>query len=345
MIMSCLVSIIVPVYNVEAYLDRCLQSIAGQQGVSFEVILVDDGSTDSSAEICDSYSAADSRFKTIHKSNSGVSSARNIGLQYAEGEYVMFVDSDDALAPESLSRLMAVTDNGSVDMVVGGFISYLDSALEGVCVPSATSSYHEGEMCKFFENVMNEAGELMRGPWAKIYRRSVISLKGLRFNESLSYAEDKLFVYAFLVHAGCAAAVAAPVYEYYRRSGSLSWGKTTEKRAGQILEMLPEYYGVFTDLLSRFPDSERLGKVYHNDLFCGDLMRVFRIYMKKKTTLLTEGNLKMMYAIMDSDRMLTLFERKVPCQIFTVALYRLHSVKFTKVIYKMTSAVLSCIIS
>ena len=92
-------SIIVPVYNSEEYLSRCLDSILDQDMTSYEVILVDDGSTDSSALICDRYSATDPRFRTIHKPNGGVSSARNAGLNLAKGEYVMFVDSDDVLTP------------------------------------------------------------------------------------------------------------------------------------------------------------------------------------------------------------------------------------------------------
>ena len=98
-------SIIIPVYNAEDYLSRCLDSILNQAMNSYEVILVDDGSTDSSALICDRYSATDPRFRTVHKSNGGVSSARNAGLNLAKGEYIMFVDSDDALASDALEAL------------------------------------------------------------------------------------------------------------------------------------------------------------------------------------------------------------------------------------------------
>ena len=96
------ISIIVPVYNAEEYLSRCLDSILEQDMTSYEVILVDDGSTDSSSLICDRYSATDPRFRTIHKPNGGVSSARNAGLNLAKGEYLMFVDSDDYIADDML---------------------------------------------------------------------------------------------------------------------------------------------------------------------------------------------------------------------------------------------------
>ena len=98
------ISVIIPVYNAEEYLDACLASIQDQSMPSFEAIMVDDGSTDSSALICDRYSATDPRFKNIRKPNGGVSSARNAGLEIAQGEYVMFVDSDDALLPSAVPK-------------------------------------------------------------------------------------------------------------------------------------------------------------------------------------------------------------------------------------------------
>ena len=116
-------SIIIPVYNAEEYLDRCLESVVDQSFTSYEVILVDDGSSDSSPLICDRYSATDPRFRTIHKANGGVSSARNAGLNLAKGEYVMFVDSDDALLPDALERMFEeVVDE---DIVIGGYTTYI----------------------------------------------------------------------------------------------------------------------------------------------------------------------------------------------------------------------------
>ena len=101
-----LLSVIVPVYNVENYLSRCVDSILSQSGVTLEVLLVDDGSTDASGKICDSYAARDDRVKVIHKENGGLSSARNTGLDRASGDYVTFVDSDDYLEPEAYGPML-----------------------------------------------------------------------------------------------------------------------------------------------------------------------------------------------------------------------------------------------
>ena len=341
MIMDCRLSIVIPVYNVEDYLPRCLDSILSQKFSAFEVILVDDGSKDSSSEICDVYSVKDSRFRTLHKKNGGVSAARNSGLQLAKGEYVMFVDSDDALSPDSLEKMFEIVDNGNVDLVVGGFNSYLDTTLTDVYGPKSSSSNEH--IYSFFDDAMNEYGELFRSPWAKLYKRSIITRNSLSFNESLSYAEDKLFVYSYLCHIETAAMLQLPVYEYYRHSGSLSWGKTTERRAKQILDMLPHYFDIFKNLLNRFPDSDRLREVYHYDLFCGDLMRVFRIFIKMRTELLNEENLKMMYSMMDADAKLRLFERKVPCQVFCVALYKMTSIRVAVSVYRFLAGIISAI--
>ena len=130
-------SIIIPVYNAEEYLDRCLTSILEQEFVSYEVILIDDGSTDSSPLICDRYSATDSRFRTIHKKNGGVSSARNAGMALAQGEYVMFVDSDDRISPDALT-VMSDAARQDPDFVLGGVDIYQDDILYGPVLPSVS---------------------------------------------------------------------------------------------------------------------------------------------------------------------------------------------------------------
>ena len=144
------ISIVIPVYNAEGHLDKCLSSIVGQDMLSYEVILVDDGSTDSSPLICERYSATDPRFKTITKPNGGVSSARNAGLNVADGEYVMFVDADDALTPGALSTLDAATA-GFPDFVLGGFNVYEEDMFFGESVPVRSA----GMMDSFLADTMS----------------------------------------------------------------------------------------------------------------------------------------------------------------------------------------------
>lgn len=293
------ISIIIPVYNAGEYIERCLQSILGQTFGDIEVITVDDGSTDSSPEICDRFASLDPRVKSLHKANGGVSSARNHGLKAAEGEYVMFVDADDALSEGALSAFAGMIAKGSPDFILGSYNIFTNDEYDRFCCTGVSGHY--AELGDFLEDALGKSGELFRSPWAKAYRLSVIRGASLMFDESLCYAEDKLFVYSFLLHARSAAAVDVPVYEYYRRSGSLSWGRTDVRRASQILEMLPGYFMVLESLKLRYPESRSLAVVFHNDLFCGDIMRVFRVFMKFRTDLLTEGNVKRLYSMMDAD--------------------------------------------
>lgn len=113
-----MISVIVPVYNVEAYLDECVQSILGQSYTDFELILVDDGSTDNSGNMCDVYSRADSRIVVIHKANGGLSDARNTGTKVARGEYVTYIDSDDLVSADYLESLTGIIKDFNVDMAV-----------------------------------------------------------------------------------------------------------------------------------------------------------------------------------------------------------------------------------
>ena len=126
------VSVIIPVYNVEKYIRKCIESVCGQTYRNLEIILIDDGSPDKSGEICDEYAAADSRIKVIHLENGGVSRARNIGLDMATGKYIGFVDSDDYIRPGMYETLVDNMEKENVDTVICGFISVTE---EGDVLP------------------------------------------------------------------------------------------------------------------------------------------------------------------------------------------------------------------
>lgn len=113
-----MISIIIPVYNVEQYLDKCLQSVINQTYQDIEIILVDDGSSDSSGILCDKWKEKDSRIKVIHKSNGGLSNARNVGIEQANGEYLMFIDSDDIVANDLCKVLFEMLKNNHADISI-----------------------------------------------------------------------------------------------------------------------------------------------------------------------------------------------------------------------------------
>lgn len=332
------ISIVIPVYNAENFLDSCLSSILVQKMTSYEVILVDDGSTDSSPLICDRYSATDSRFRTIHKKNGGVSSARNAGMALAQGEYVMFVDSDDRISPDALT-VMSDAARQDPDFVLGGFDIYQDDILYGPVLPSVSGYFTA--LSSFYEGTLLDFGELYRGPWAKLYRRSLIKKNALVFDESLSYAEDKLFVYKFLDYVRSAAAAGTAVYEYYRRPGTLSGGKTTPRRLTQLLDVVPLCAEALLRIIQKYPDCTSLQKIYHNDIVCCDLMRILRSFLKIRTERLSASALAEIYALLDKDVRLRIFERQVPGQIVNTILYKIGNPRLNYHLYRSVSFILS----
>lgn len=330
------ISIIIPVYNAEEYLDRCLESVLDQSFTSFEVILVDDGSTDSSPLICDRYSATDPRFRTVHKENGGVSTARNAGMDLAKGEYLMFLDSDDALLPDALERMME--DVAGEDIVFGGYAAFIGGVPEKEVLPLKTHSYRGRDMALFFEDNIRRNCEMLDAPWAKMFRRKAVG--NLRFCNELSYAEDKLFVFNFFSVCTSAHTCSVPVYAYHIRPGSLGSDQVSDRHLMQLKRFLPEYTQALARLTDLYPASARLRSLYHNDVVARYLCRILNIFLTRKTALLDDQYLKWVYGLMDKDTSLGVFSVRFG-QIFNLILYRLGHVGFSKNIYRMTSRIIS----
>ncbi len=325
-------SIIIPVYNAEEYLDRCLDSVFEQSFPSYEVILVDDGSTDSSPLICDRYSATDPRFRTIHKENGGVSSARNAGMNLAKGEYLMFVDSDDALLPDALDRMMeGVADE---DIILGGYTAFIGGVPSREVLPLKLRSYRGEEMVCFFEDNIRRNCEMLDAPWSKMYRRKTVG--DLRFCEDLSYAEDKLFVFSFMAKCQSAHTCDVPVYGYHIRPGSLGSDVVSDRHLMQLRRFLPRYAEVLAALSARFPASVKLNSLYHKDLVGRYLCRILNIFMKRRTALLNEDYLGWVYRLMAADGQLGVFSVRAG-QIFNLLLYKIGNVSLSVSVYRTTS--------
>lgn len=211
------ISVIIPVYNAEATLKKCVDSVLGQQFPDFEVILVDDGSKDGSFQICEEYARKDSRVIVIHKENGGVSSARNRGLEIAKGKWVTFVDSDDYIndtylvLPEDKDVIFASYRN-----VVYGKES---EGLSSACFTGCRLS-----------DVVAEYGSnsILRTPWAKFYRRDLIG--NIRFPEDMKVGEDTCFVWQYL--SRCKTYGVLPQSTYYVRLSAM----TSEQKYGMKVD-------------------------------------------------------------------------------------------------------------
>ena len=175
-----MLSIIIPVYNTEEYLRPCLDSILSQSFADYEVLLIDDGSSDESGRICDEYAQKDSRILVFHKENGGVSSARNRGIDNARGEYIVFVDSDDLVTDGYLKHLM----ESDADMVVTGLCKFGER--NETIVPTGRVDYGIEEL-PIHWNTPPDMNYLYCYPVAKRFRSSILRENRIRFNESLFF--------------------------------------------------------------------------------------------------------------------------------------------------------------
>lgn len=208
------VSIIVPVYNAERYICSCIDSITMQSMHDFELLLIDDGSTDESGRICDQYALKDSRIKVLHKRNGGVSSARNLGIDNAIGEYITFIDSDDWVEPNYLEDFFPVE---SYDFITNYYIVH--GWQEWVSCPTSNSNYDSSTFTDFLSGDLHKMDNMC----SRLFRKKVIDEHNIRFNTRISYSEDVLFVYTFILHASTIKTIGNPVYHYMRQeSGTLS---------------------------------------------------------------------------------------------------------------------------
>ncbi len=185
------ISFVIPVYKAEAYLRECVDSILSQSAGTPEVILIDDGSPDKCPLICDDYAARDARVQVIHKENGGPSAARNLGLQRATGDYVWFVDSDDAITPDAMARLLPYCETGA-DIIRFGLINKVGDKLEqdARCgVPFVGMADHK-QICALAAHACST--ELYAYAWRNLYRRAFLLREDLHFAEGVHYGEDSL---------------------------------------------------------------------------------------------------------------------------------------------------------
>ena len=255
----CFISIIIPVFNTEQYLSRCVDSLLSQSFTDYELLLIDDGSTDACGVLCDAYAGKDSRVRVFHKENGGVSSARNLGLDNARGEWVYFMDSDDELVPDGLQVLVDCISN-EVDSVMGGIIEIREngeeSAVEGRATLSLLKKRAILSLYSGYGSVYNYCGNMCI--W--LLRRSVISEHGLRFDPSIAIKEDTLFLMQFICKShGITRQTTTPIYRYYRRAGS-AMGSVSDR-------FNPKYVDSFHALVKMKHEVNRLFPSFSTPVF------------------------------------------------------------------------------
>lgn len=238
-----IVSIIVPVYNAENSLRRCIDSVLRQNYEDFELILVNDGSQDSSGAICDNYAAKDSRVHVVHKENSGVSDSRNTALLQARGTYIQFVDADDWIAPEATGLLAATAVAYDCDMVISDFYRVIDNRIahkgdiqeEGLLSRKEFASYMMEKPADYYYGVL----------WNKLYKKELIDQYQLYMDSKISWCEDFMFNLEYICHIRNIYVLRVPLYYYVRTKHSLSSQGANITKTIQIKVTVFEYYNKF----------------------------------------------------------------------------------------------------
>lgn len=255
-------SIIVPVYNTEKYLDRCVKSLLSQTLSDIEVILVDDGSPDGSGRICDDFSAGDPRVRAIHKKNEGQGIARNAGLDLASGEYVLFIDSDDYIEEDTCSRLFSYMKEKKVQLCSFGYIIEDPSGGE-VYRPEISERIYRKEEIRdeFIHHFFGDSSEQdeLRGVSACMtaFQREMIEKYQIRFpSERQVLSEDTVFSLEFCRHIDGAAVLPAFFYHYVQNESSFSHAYRPDRypltlRLCSILEDYARQYGILEKVRGR----------------------------------------------------------------------------------------------
>lgn len=276
-----MVSIIIPIYNCEYYISKCLDSILNQNEKSIEVIAVDDGSKDNSALIIDEYSVQDSRIKALHIENSGPSRARNIGLNHATGDWILFVDADDWIDADILSRLEL--NNNSPDIIFFGFKKHYEDGRCEECIPIGIGN--DASVCQQLKNLLNSKDELFGYSVNKVYRRSIIENNNIRFKEGLNIREDEIFALNYCQYVSSVKIISFAPYNYRILNTSLSHNTNRQFKNYRLLINLER------KILASYPSSEFkfsfCNKIYH--YYISSIIECIRLNKQEKKDVINEA--------------------------------------------------------
>lgn len=239
-----LVTIIIPVYNSEKTLRKCLLRIQAQSYRELEVLMVDDGSTDSTQEICREFCNNDSRFRLLSQSHQGVAAARNLAMTKSNGKYIQFCDGDDWMTLDATESLVKAAVQTGSDLVTAGFYRVVGANI----YEHATLGY-SGILTKneFVAHMMAAPGNFYYGVlWNKLYRRSLIYRHMLSCPEDLSWCEDTYFNYTYLKYTATVTVLTKPIYFYKKTRGSLSTTHITLPRTIHTRSQLYQHYRELT---------------------------------------------------------------------------------------------------
>ena len=286
--MSTLVTIIIPVYNAGQYMTPCLDSVLAQTFSNFEVWLINDGSTDSSGDICDAYSRKDSRVQVIHKANEGVSKARNIGIALASGRYIMYVDADDMVKPSMVQELLDAIEHNDVDLVLCKIYRFSDAYGEEPCKSSKNVFLDKKETLNFMLNriaikdpSISPADIFCYGFTCGIYKKEILEGNSILF-PNFKIGEDTFYLNEYLINCKSINLLESSLYGYRRNENS-----TMSSLIRNFYEDAQVSHICYSQLLNKYNLSDNLSYVeridmrYANKLFDCAMMLVHNAHTEQ----------------------------------------------------------------
>ena len=242
--MDNLISVIIPVYNVEKYLSRCLESVMKQTYRNIEIIVVDDGSPDNCGKICDEYALKDDRIIVIHKKNAGVSCARNDGIEKAKGKFICFVDSDDYVMPDYIEKLYNVLVDNNADIVTCDYYRNVGNELVKEISTGFPFMVIRNDCQLFYDKSIIEFRAQV--PWNKMFKADIISGNKIRFLSDIPLGEDNLFVIEYVAYAERACFIEDKLYVYTDSDTSICKSSETKSFFDNTYKLI-DYLDAFSD--------------------------------------------------------------------------------------------------
>jgi glycosyltransferase involved in cell wall biosynthesis len=258
--MKPIVSIIIPVYNGEKYIDKCMDKVLKQTYRYLEIILVDDGSTDDSGNICDEYAREDERVKVYHQTNGGASAAKNKGILNARGKYVVFVDIDDEIEPNMISDNVILAESSHADLVMYGFWYYnMDNHK---LIPNRLKSCFSGDGTEFFNHFLVHTidSEMINPPWNKMIRRKILTENKILFDTRCPVYEDITFAMKLMCYVDKVVVNNKLYYKYFVRST----GSLITKFFGTYFEAVTLFHGNAMEYCAKYKNNRNQIKKFNN---------------------------------------------------------------------------------
>lgn len=272
MIHNELISIIVPAYNVEKYIEKCISSIQKQTYQNIEIIVVDDGATDRTGELIDKAAEKDPRIRVIHQVNAGVSAARNCGMDAAQGEYIVFVDGDDYLAADYVEYMLSLTERTGAEFCLSTCCYSVDGEMQ-------TADLQVETLMPADATALLLSPDVFVGCWNKIYKKHFLDQHNLRFSESLFYGEGLSFITTAAQLANCVGVGNRKVY-YYRRNNEAS--ATTQFSIEKIYNGEKSIKLIEKNLTVNSQEIQTMLKLHLSTFYLGAIVRILAHDMKHR---------------------------------------------------------------